>query len=225
VEETQSAGSYSLREARAYLAVDELDVARTLGVAVTSTVLGTGLVAGEPGHATVSIHLTQVEGAVETAGELRNIDGESELLVQELEHCVLCLTVQEVDTRADVGSRYEAEREGVAGGRDTVGGIVLGTVEGTVRSAGHGVGAESSVPLVACVAVGVAANGVEPAPVGVEHNGGRLGDTSSTGRALLRGKLGVGLSRLSAGLLTVHYGSERECQESGCAEHFSAGNG
>ncbi|KAL3295588.1 glycosyl hydrolase family 7 [Colletotrichum asianum] len=44
------------------LAADELEVASALGVAVSSTVLGTGLVGGVLGHATVLVHLDEVEG-------------------------------------------------------------------------------------------------------------------------------------------------------------------
>ena len=44
-------------EKMAYLAVDEFDVAGTLGVAITSSILGTGFVVREFRHATVRIHL------------------------------------------------------------------------------------------------------------------------------------------------------------------------
>ena len=87
------------------------------------------------------------------------------------------------------------------------------------RSASDGVGAECSVPCITGVAVGVTVDIVKPTPVGVEHDGGLLSDTSSAGGALLRSKLGVGLGRSCAGLLTVRYGGKGECEECGSAEH------
>ena len=110
----------------AYLAVDKLDVVRALSVAVTSSVLGSSLVVGEAGLATVGVHLDEVESAVQAAGELRHVDVESELLVLEVEHLVLGVgRVQEVHTRADVGRvravGHELERKRVAARGDTVG--------------------------------------------------------------------------------------------------------
>lgn len=197
-----------------YLAVDELDVTRALRIAVTSTVLGTGLVAGELGHSTIRVHLTEVQSTVETAGELGHVNVESELLVQELEHVVLGLAVQEVDTRADVGARHELKSERVAGGGDTVGALVVGTVKCAVRGTSHTVGAEGGVPRVTGVAVGVAGDIVQPTPVGVEDNGGLLGNTASCGGTLLRSELRVSLRCLGASLLAIHHSSEREGEES-----------
>ena len=62
------------------LSVNELDVVRTLRVAITGTVLGTSFVVGELGHATIFIHLREVESTVETAREVRNVDVKSEFL-------------------------------------------------------------------------------------------------------------------------------------------------
>ena len=108
-----------------YLAVDELDVVRALGVAVAGTVLGAGDVAWEAGLATVSVHLDEVEGAVETTGEVRHVDVEGELLVLQVEHLVGGVILgHEVDTRTDVLGvrtlRHELERERVPAGGDTV---------------------------------------------------------------------------------------------------------
>jgi predicted ABC-type sugar transport system permease subunit len=128
-----------------------------LRITVASSVLGTSLVGGEFGHTTIGVHLGEVEGTVETAREVGDIDVERKLLVEELEHLVGGVAGHEVDTRPNVRlgrSGDEFESEGVAGGGDTVGTLVVGTVEGTVRRASGTIGAESSVPGVAGVAVG-----------------------------------------------------------------------
>lgn len=51
------------------LAVNELEVAGALGVAVSGAVLGAGLVGGELGDTTVRVHGDEVEGAVQAALE------------------------------------------------------------------------------------------------------------------------------------------------------------
>ena len=51
---------------------------------------------------------------------------------------------------------------------------VVSTIDGTVLGAGVAVRAQRGVPAVASVAVGVATDGVGPAPVGVEHDRCRL---------------------------------------------------
>ena len=144
-----------------------------LSVAVASSVFGTGLVSRETGETTICVHLGEVESTVETAREVGDIDVESEFLVLELEHLVGGVGGHEVDTRSDVLAvgvgRDELERQGIATGGDTVGGSVVSAFESAVLGAGDVVGAESSVPGVAGVAVGVltGSRGVEPAPVGV----------------------------------------------------------
>ena len=101
-------------------------------------------------HATIGSHLGEVDGTVETAGELGDIDVEGELLVEQVEHLILGVGgVHEVDTRADVGTSLEGEGEGVTGGGDTVCARVVGAVESTVSRAGRIVGTESGVPGVA----------------------------------------------------------------------------
>ena len=201
-----------------YLAVDELDIPGALRVAVSRTVLGSGLVVGVLGHATILVHGGEVEGAVETAGQVGHVDVEGELLVEELEHLVVGVVLHEVDTRADVGARHELERERGAGGRDTVRARVVRAVEGAVLRAGHAVGAEGSIPRVTGVAVRVARGGVEPAPVGVEDDFGVLSDTAAGG-TLLGGKGGVRLRHLGADLLTGHHSEESETDEGGSTEH------
>ena len=68
--------------------------------------------------------MDEVEGTVETAGKLGHIDGESELLVEKLEHLVLALGGEQVGARADVllrGLGHELKRKRVARGGDAVG--------------------------------------------------------------------------------------------------------
>lgn len=106
------------------LAVNPLDVVGALGVAVTSSVLGTGLVVALV-KATVGGHLDEVQSAVQTARQLRNIDVEGELLANEVEHLVLAVGLHKVGTGADIGSIFalgnELQGQGIAAGRDTVG--------------------------------------------------------------------------------------------------------
>ena len=136
------------------LSVDELDVLRALRVTVTGTELGSSLVGRETSLATVGVHLRKVESTVETAGQVRHVDGERELLVLEVEQLVLRVgRVHELDTRTNVllrGLGDELERERVAGSRDTVGALVVSAVERAVGRAGHIIGAERSVPGVTC---------------------------------------------------------------------------
>ena len=113
------------KEKNFYLSVDELDVLRALGVTVSRTELGTGLVVGEASHTTIGVHLDEVESAVETARKLGHVNVECELLVLQVEHVVGRFILKKVDTRADVraggGLSDELQREGIAAGRDTVG--------------------------------------------------------------------------------------------------------
>lgn len=93
---------------------------------------------------------------------------------------------------------------------------VVSTLNGAVLGAGDAVGAERSVPCVAVVAVGVSANVVSPAPVGVKDNRTSLGGAAvATGTSAgLPVKLGVGLSRGSADLLSADGAQESERGES-----------
>lgn len=191
---------------------------RALRVAVASAVLGASLVGRVLGLATVLVHLDEVQRAVKTAGKVRHVNVECELLVLELEQLVLVVACREVDARANVGTGDELECKRVAGGGDTVGSAVVRTVKSAVRSAGRVVGAQAGVPGVAGVAVGVASGGVEPAPVGIEDDRG-LDVRATAGRALLRRELGVHLGGVGANLLAEGHGGEGESDECGRAEH------
>jgi len=186
------------------LSIDELDVTRTLRVAVAGTIFGTSLVGGELGHTTIGVHLGEVEGTVKTAREVGDVDVESELLVQELEHLVVSLVGHEVDTRADVllgGLSDEFEGECVTAGGDTVCARVISTVESAVRSTGFAIRAKTGIPGVAGVAVGVTGGGMEPTPVRVEDNGTAALDRATAGSALRPLELRMGLCCVSADLL------------------------
>ena len=107
----------------AHLAVDELDITRTLRVAVSRTILRTSLVVRESGHAAVSSHLREVHSAVQTARQLRDVHVERELHAVRLEQLVGRIRVHEVRTRANVllcGLGHELEGERVAVSSDTV---------------------------------------------------------------------------------------------------------
>ena len=104
--------------------VDELDVVGALGVAVTSSVLGTSLVVALV-DTTVGSHLNKVESTVQAARQLGDVDVEGELLADEVEHLVLGVALHEVGTRTNVGRVRalgdELEGQRIAAGSDTVG--------------------------------------------------------------------------------------------------------
>ena len=74
--------------------------------------------------ATVGGHLDKVEGTVQTARKLGDVDVKGELLVDEVEHLVLGVRLHEIGTRTNVaGERAlgdELEGESVVAGSDTI---------------------------------------------------------------------------------------------------------
>ena len=190
------------------LSVDELDVVRTLRVAVTGTVLGTSFVVGELGHTTILVHLDEVDGTVQATTEVGHVNVETELLILQLEELVSAVVLEEVDTRADVAASDELEGKSVTGRGDTVGTGVVGTIKSAVLRAGLRVRTKGSIPLVTGVAVGETAGGVQPTPVGVEHDGGLGCGTPAALCTVLRGEFGMVLGLLCADLLAVHRGEE-----------------
>jgi len=186
---------------------NELQVTRALAVAVTSSVLGTSLVAGVLGDTTVLVHGHEVQGTVQAARQLGNVNIEGELVAEEVEHLVrvLLASLHEVDTAANtlavgvLGDELQAKS--IAAGGDTVGAGVLGTVDATGAGTGLAVGADLVVPFVAGVAVGVTGGGVSPSPVGVEDDTAGDVGTRTTGSALRPGQRRVLLSDLTAGQL------------------------
>lgn len=142
--------------------------------------------------------------------ELADVNVEGKFLVLEVEHLVvLVLIIHEVDARADVGTRLELQAQLVARSLDTISAGVVSAIHGTVGSAGDSIGAESSVPGVAGVAVGRARGGVEPAPVTVKDDTLRLRSTAAGGAGRY-GEGGVPLRSKSTSLLSVDCRTQRE---------------
>lgn len=197
---------------------------RALGVAITSSVLGTSLVVGVLGCTTIGVHLDEVESAIETARKLRNIDIEGELLVEWLEDLVTLVGgVHQVDTRTDVlgasGCSDELVGDRITAGSDTIGTRVVGTIDSAVLSASNTIRAEGSIPRVTGVAVGVAGCGVEPTPVGIEDDGRRLSCAATGFRTLLPSELRMDLSCLGTDLLSRGKGEKGEREECGSGGH------
>lgn len=111
-----------------YRAIDELEIPRALGVTVSSSVLGTGLVGRVFRHATIGIHSHKVQSTVQTAGEVRHIDIEGELVVQQVELLICLIILHEVQTRANIRAGDEAELKLGSRGSDTVSACVIGSI-------------------------------------------------------------------------------------------------
>jgi hypothetical protein len=167
------------RKEYAYLAVDELDVVGALSITVTSSILGTSFVGRETGLATILFHLYQIESAIESTRQVRNVNIESELPVEQLEHLVLVLAARghQIVAGANVSGvgtlGHKLERKSVATSSDTVCTGVVSTVKSTGSCAGRSVRADGGVPFVASVAVSATGRSVQPAPVGVQSDRGR----------------------------------------------------
>jgi len=70
-----------------YLAIDELQIPRTLSIAVSSTILGTCFVRRVLLHAAICVHRHKIQRAVEATGEVGQINIECEFLIAgEFEH-------------------------------------------------------------------------------------------------------------------------------------------
>lgn len=174
-----------------------------LGVAVAAPVVGTGCVilVGAP----VLVHLGQVQRAVLSARQRREVDVEAQLLAVELEHHILAVGAQEVQPRGDAAVAAGAaghvlvQGEGAARGGDARGGVVDALNE-AVLAAGRLVWAQRGVDaavdgarVVVCV--------VHPAVVPVEHDGCVLGDAPPRSCALVGCQLGMDLGGAGARLL------------------------
>jgi len=68
------------------LSIDELEIVGALGIAVASAVLRASRVGAR--SSSIGGHLREVESAVQAARKLRNVDVESELLVEQIERFV-----------------------------------------------------------------------------------------------------------------------------------------
>ena len=136
---------------------------------------------------------------------MRDVDVKGELLVEEIEVLIGGIILHEVGPRTDVLAvgivGDELEGECIAAGGDTIGTAVVGAVESAILHAGRRVGAESRVPGVSGVAVGVPRGGMDPAPVGIEDDLAVDSGTPTSLLACLPGESRVGLSRVRAHLL------------------------
>lgn len=130
-----------------YQTVDELDVTRALRIAVTSSVLGTGLVVFVLAHAAIGVHRCEVQRTVQTAWEVRDVNVKGELIVEEIEGLISLVVLHKVHTRANILTGDEFQGQCVTGGRDTVGTLVVSTINRAVRSARLIVGAKRRIPL------------------------------------------------------------------------------
>jgi len=71
----------------AYLAIDELEIPRTLSIAISSTILGTCLVRRVLLQATICVHRDEIQRTVEATGEVGQINIECKFLIAgEFEH-------------------------------------------------------------------------------------------------------------------------------------------
>lgn len=119
------------------------------------------------------MHRREVNSTVETAGKVIDFYIHGELLVLEIEHLVVVVIGHEVHTRPDVlllALSDELEGEGGAGSGNSIGGLVVGSVQSAVLGAGGGGTTQSCVPGVSGVAVSEAGRRVQPAPVCIEHD-------------------------------------------------------
>lgn len=133
------------------LAVDELQVTRALSITVASSVLSTSLVASVLGLATVGVHGDEVQGSVQAAGQLGDIDIEGELLAQKVKHLVLGVGSHQESTATDVlvgALGDEAESQSSVVGRDAIGGLIVSAIDTAVGSAGLVVRAQGRIPLI-----------------------------------------------------------------------------
>ena len=147
-------------------------------------------------------------------------------MIEKLNHFVLGLTRHQVDARADIlavgigGDELESER--VAAGGDTIGPGVVSTIDSAVGSTCLAIGTGSGVPSVTCVAVGVAALGVDPAPVGVEDDLSGRDCRTTRFRAFLVGKFGMRLGLVGADELAERDGNTSQGNKSSFREHLEA---
>lgn len=146
-----------------------------MAVAVSSTVLGTGLVPAVLGHAAVLVHRNKVQGPVQAAANLGNVHVKRELVAQQREHLVRGFIFHEIQPATDVlavrAVGHELDAQLVAARGDAVGASVVGTIDAALLRTCLARGADGRVPLVAGVAVGGAVEDVRPAPVGVDGDG------------------------------------------------------
>jgi len=185
------------------LSGNHLQVVWALRIAVTGTIFGTSLICWVLGHTTVLVHFDEVDGTVQTARQVGNVNVHGELGVLEVDSQVGSVGVHQEDTGTNVGTAAlgdELEGQGVTAGGDTIGSGIVGTLKSAVGGAGDIIWAESSIPLVTGVTVGVTTCSVEPSPVGINDNLGALSSAARRG-TLVRSKGRMDLSSVGTNLL------------------------
>jgi len=191
------------------LAVNELEITWALSITVSSTILGTGLVAGVERSTTILGHADEVKSTVQATRKMRHIDIECELLVQETEHLVVGVIGHEEHAGSDVsvctlGDKVESQ--GIASGGSSICSGVVSTIELAVCCASSVGRAECWVPGIASVAVGTSGR-VQPTPVMIEDDLASNGRARTIGGTCLPCKGRVNFRSQSTDLLS---GSNRE---------------
>jgi len=158
--------------------IDELDVMRALSITVTSSKLGSCLVVGVLGHASISIHANKVKSSVDSAIKLGIVNCECEFLSFELEDLILRFVVQHVHSGSNVlcvlTLGHKVQPESGTSGRNTISVdhiIGVDSINSTVCGTSDGIGAERLVPRGTGVAVLVAIDTMCPSPVCIHCNG------------------------------------------------------
>lgn len=206
--------SHKTEEVAPYLTVDEFEITRALRITVANAVFRTGFVGGVFLHSAISIHGNEVQGSVKSAWKVRYVHIESELVVQELELGVRCISIHEIQTRTNIGSigalGDESKLQRVAARGSSVSSRVVRAFQSTVRSTFSVVWAQGRVPCISSVAIGVAVRRlvVYPTPIGINYHLSLLSSTSPSRSALLPCHRGMGLGLLRAYLLAAYNGSD-----------------
>lgn len=192
------------------LSTNKLYITGALTIAVTSTEFSASLIAWVLRLPTVRVHLSKVDGTVETAREIADVDLEAEFLVLELEYSILVLSVHEIESRTNVGARNKPEREVITRGCDTVGACVVGALESTLGRTFFTVTclADRLVPSVLGVAVLASIYVAQPSPIGVQRH--RVLGSSALPALSTRGEVH---GRLEFGLLGSGQLTPGECEE------------
>mmetsp|Transcript_82800 Transcript_82800/g.257208 ORF Transcript_82800/g.257208 Transcript_82800/m.257208 type:complete len:233 (+) Transcript_82800:1010-1708(+) len=175
------------------LAVEELHATRALRVAVAGAVLGAGAVVTNAFTA-VLLHLDEVQGGIDSAGDGGDVDVHREFLVLQLEDLVCLVTVRQVDSRGNSTAwcnvlEFHAAQNALDR-RNTVVVRILPhvcTLDHAVLRADGRIRAELGHPGIALQAVFVAPHAVGPPPGLVHRDAGLLLGAAGLFRAVLNG--------------------------------------
>mmetsp|Transcript_92306 Transcript_92306/g.197784 ORF Transcript_92306/g.197784 Transcript_92306/m.197784 type:complete len:203 (+) Transcript_92306:1307-1915(+) len=155
---------------------------RALCIAIAGAVFRPRRVAAA--QASVYLHLDEVDSTVHTTRKGAAIDGEGELLVQQLEHLVGLVGVHQISARSDIGpavaaSHHILQLDAAGRGSDAICALVALLIDAIYRAVlgtCHRVGAHGLVPHPSFVAIpGVVLGGaMDPPPVSIHDDAGRL---------------------------------------------------